>query len=320
MAFWQCRVSDSALEACSWALARTGNIQVLNSVQIPCSHAEGPAFVLTAREIEAARAARPEANESESEIVGWYCSKTSGPITMTDHDRDLFEILCPEPWQLALLIRPIRGKPTLAAFGVRESGASGSRIRFGIPQELLPPPESTAELPADADFVPETAAEPVTEPSAPVLVTEAVSEFLPSNSVELPFHEPVEFLPVQPAPPKPVENPPIRTSESTAGIAPVLPQPPARPRVMKISMARTGTIFGAPDPGTELTTAQWWLIFSVALLLIIGVMAFLTRDLWMPRPTRNASLNHATSLTRKRDFEVVEFLASRRVFQTRNID
>jgi hypothetical protein len=288
-----------------------GRIQVLKSLEIPCSHAEGPAFVLTAPEIDAAIAVRHDGTESDTEVVGWYCSKTSGPITMTDHDRDLFEILCPESWQLALLLRPIRGNPTLAAFGVRESAQSGSRIRFGIPQELLPP-EPLAESPDQADLVPETANEPAIEPEAPV-----VRQAIPVDSLELPLNEPVEPRPAQPALPRPVAEPEIRTAERKLGAAHA--KDPATPLV-QVKMPRSGTIFGAPEPGAELTTAQWWLIFIVALLLIIGVMAFLTRDLWIPRPTRSVNLNHPTSLSRKRDLEVVEFLASRRVFQTRNID
>jgi hypothetical protein len=287
-----------------------GQIQVLKSVEIPCSHAEGPAFVLTQPEIEAATAVMPNGNESGSEVVGWYCSKTSGPITMTDHDRVLFETLCPESWQLAMLIRPIRGNPTLAAFGVRESGESG-RVRFGIPQELLPP-ESTAEPIDQAESLPESATEP--ELQAPAVTTGAVhaDSFVPH------LKQSVEPIPAQPQLPKtipepPVADPPVQIAVSKPGTAPPNPMVVSPP--FRVRMPRSGTVFGAPEPGAELTTAQWWLIFTVALLLIIGAMAFMTRDLWMPRPARNISSNHRISLSGKRNLEVVELLASQRVFQ-----
>ena len=53
-----------------------GKIEVLRSVEIPCSHALGPSFILTAAEMKTPLPL-PESEEGgPAQIVGWYCSKT----------------------------------------------------------------------------------------------------------------------------------------------------------------------------------------------------------------------------------------------------
>jgi len=116
-----------------------GRIEVLRSLEIPCSHAQGPAFVLTQPEI-AASLELPAADCERDEIVGWYCSKpgyskTLAPTVLTDNDRALFDALCPERWQVALLIRPSMGKTTTAAFALRD-GDSGDAVLLGASLEL----------------------------------------------------------------------------------------------------------------------------------------------------------------------------------------
>jgi hypothetical protein len=95
-----------------------GRIEILRSVEVPCSHALGPAFILTAAEMKA-MVALPESGDEASHIVGWYCSKTQGVLDLTEHDHRLFDTFCPEPWQTVLLIHPAKGCPTKAAFGFR---------------------------------------------------------------------------------------------------------------------------------------------------------------------------------------------------------
>lgn len=127
---------------------QNGRIEITRSVEIACSHAMGPGFVLTPDEVEAARTMKGH----ESDVVGWYCSKpsaskTAGPLALNDQDRLLFDALCPQRWQVALLIRPNIGNTTLAAFGMRERDG----FVTGEPQELewpeLRPADESVEDP-----------------------------------------------------------------------------------------------------------------------------------------------------------------------------
>lgn len=164
-----------------------GRIEITRSVEIACSHTMGPGFVLTAEEMEASRTGRltgiaevtNEANHSD--VVGWYCSKPSGskspgPLALSDHDRVLFDALCPQLWQVALLIRPHMGDTTTAAFGMRE--ADGFVV--GETQELDWPelkraddavtetePDMVAELPVEAVHAEPDAAVAVAPEPAP---------------------------------------------------------------------------------------------------------------------------------------------------------
>jgi hypothetical protein len=97
------------------------NIRILDSVPIPCSHALGPSFALTGSETEQARALAETAGTLQ--IVGMYCSKTRGPLTMNDAEQELFRLLCPETWQIALLIKPSTVTAVRSVLSARDSAA-----------------------------------------------------------------------------------------------------------------------------------------------------------------------------------------------------
>jgi hypothetical protein len=97
-----------------------GRIEILRSVEIPCSHALGPSFMLTAAEMKALVALPESEDDGPTQVVGWYCSKTHRNLDLTEHDHRLFDSFCPESWQTLLLIHPAKGFPTRAAFGFRE--------------------------------------------------------------------------------------------------------------------------------------------------------------------------------------------------------
>jgi len=128
----------------------TGRIDILGAVEIVCSHAMGPAFVLTPEEVTGAhRLARQTANAPVGDeatmplkVVGWYCSKTSGPLTLSDSDKVLYEVVCPEPWQVALLIKPSQASATRGMFtfrGHRSFGERASTFRLGAQHEFAKP-------------------------------------------------------------------------------------------------------------------------------------------------------------------------------------
>ncbi len=225
-----------------------GRIEITRSVEISCSHAMGPGFVLTPDEMEAGRTGRltgiaEVSNEAhDSDVVGWYCSKPSGskapgPLALTDHDRVLFDALCPQLWQVVLLIRPNMGNTTTAAFGIRE--ADGFVV--GEPQELEWP-----ELrPAD---------EPALEPEP----------------------DPIEASVVEDAP---VLQPAI--------VVPGEPEPVREEIDVPVPAVRGGTLFGIPENAaeeSEVEKRKWplRLLIAVIVLAAVATAGYFARESWMP--------------------------------------
>jgi hypothetical protein len=148
-----------------------GKIEVLRSVEIPCSHALGPSFILTPAEMKA-MVVLPESDDGgHAEVVGWYCSKTRGNLELTEHDHRLFDSFCPEPWQALLLIHPAKGYPTRAAFGFRQARVftPGEWLDLAW-QELSgfekpePPPPASPAPPSPAPVIEEAELDPARRP------------------------------------------------------------------------------------------------------------------------------------------------------------
>jgi hypothetical protein len=91
-------------------------LRLTGSVELPCSHTAGPAFHLTPPEkIQCKELV--EANAPAA--IGWYCSKTSGDAVLSESDLALYAELFPEPWSVALVLRPRAAAQTLAVFFCR---------------------------------------------------------------------------------------------------------------------------------------------------------------------------------------------------------
>ncbi len=95
---------------------------------IPCEHANGPGFELSARD-EAALKELLESAASEPglkglEAVGWFHSHTREAVTLSKGDLDLYNRFFPAPWQIALVIRPHAYEPARAGFFFRESSGA----------------------------------------------------------------------------------------------------------------------------------------------------------------------------------------------------
>lgn len=89
------------------------SVRVLGSTDIPCSHAAGPAFRLTAAEIERGRELIAL---SPGRVIGWYFSETRGAATLGDAELELHRDLFPGAGRIALMVRPSTVEPTHAIF------------------------------------------------------------------------------------------------------------------------------------------------------------------------------------------------------------
>lgn len=102
---------------------------------IPCEHARGPGFELSAKDEAELRqlleAAGSDAGLEGLETVGWFHSHTRDGVTLTKADLDLYNRFFPAPWQIALVVRPHAYEPARAGFFFREpSGAIQSASSY----------------------------------------------------------------------------------------------------------------------------------------------------------------------------------------------
>lgn len=248
-------------------------IRILEAVEIPCGHSAGPSFALT--DAEVAHAMDLVAKAAPLQVVGWYCSKTRGASVLSEQAAGLFRTLCPESWQVMLLLRPSTVEPSRAVLFVRDPGGN---VVIGGEQDLDPAKQADPEK-QDKDHL------PARDTSAP-------SRDRPYNGGashrEMPTAEPPvneQLLPPLPAlgslpspkaahPLLAVLNPP-RTAPLedavTERIAPSVPMSPvAAPRFLV-----------APAPNGMRRWLPWVLAAAIS---AGGATAWITRAEWMPRP------------------------------------
>jgi hypothetical protein len=185
-----------------------GRVRVSDSIEIPCSHANGPGFVLTGPEL--ARASALAFGESRQMVVGWYCSKPRGELQLDPQQSKLFSEICPDQSQIGLIIRPSTVEATRAAMCIRVGepgyvvGQAMELMEYTAPVRHLPVQEVVSEVVPPHE---EPVARPVVSPQfiAPQFVTQGIAE------TRIP--KPVPIKPEFSAPPPVVqrEAPPIRT-------------------------------------------------------------------------------------------------------------
>jgi hypothetical protein len=121
-----------------------GAVNILAMRPISCEHALGPSFQLSERD-RAQLAAQLEAAVHDPQLeglcaVGFYVSHTRSDIALTHADLEIFQTYFPEPFQVALVIRPGRAGAMRAGFFVRERSGSitaeRSQLEFNFPDRL----------------------------------------------------------------------------------------------------------------------------------------------------------------------------------------
>jgi proteasome lid subunit RPN8/RPN11 len=120
-------------------------------VALECEHAFGPSFALSPRDHArlAELLASAERNPDGLKPVGWYHSHTRSEVFLSDADQDLHDRYFPEPWQVALVLKPHTFHPTKAGFFFREADGSihlaASYLEFTLaPLPVRPLPAGVA--------------------------------------------------------------------------------------------------------------------------------------------------------------------------------
>src|SRR5438045_3285458 len=103
-----------------------GRLSITAFVPLECEHAFGPSFVLSPNdhrrlsEMLAAHRRGPGGTVA----VGWYHSHTRSEIFLTEVDVEIHRRYFPEPWQVALVLKPHAFQPMRAGFFFREESGS----------------------------------------------------------------------------------------------------------------------------------------------------------------------------------------------------
>ena len=116
---------------------------------LECEHEAGPAFRLSARDLE--RLAELLRSEPEMAAVGWYHTVSRGELALTGEDAAVQDRLFPERWQVAMVLQRSKKEPPRAGLFVRGADGTVDRHRPGLvfaPGEIRrPEPEAEEAVP-----------------------------------------------------------------------------------------------------------------------------------------------------------------------------
>src|SRR4051812_13774999 len=103
-------------------------VAILAFRPLSCEHALGPNFILSAND-EIALATLLQSSKTDPLLegmipVGWYHSHTRSHIHLSSQDLDLFNRHFAEPWQIALVLKPVHFEATKCGFFFREEDGS----------------------------------------------------------------------------------------------------------------------------------------------------------------------------------------------------
>jgi len=91
-------------------------VEVLQFEPIPCEHAEGPSFVLSANDLRLWADAKARLQTSGQQIVGFYRSHTRDGLHLAGEDLDLLNEYFPQRDLVALVIKPYATRASVAGF------------------------------------------------------------------------------------------------------------------------------------------------------------------------------------------------------------
>jgi len=233
-----------------------GRITISDFKPLDCEHATGPSFVLSARDHAklASLLAQARGIPGGSYPVGWYHSHTRSDIYLTALDLELHRRYFPEPWQVALVLKPHTFQPCKAGFFFQESDGS-IRATASYREIVLDP------LPARP-----IQGEQLTEPAKPLA------------------YEPEAVAPsVRPAaPPEPIA--PVPPAAAAAAFEPPNAPPPVAGATASETPAKE--IRYAPPAFTQAEAPRsrgtLGMIAALTIGLACGVAAYQTRQRWLP--------------------------------------
>jgi proteasome lid subunit RPN8/RPN11 len=117
-------------------------VRITGFEPILCDHAFGPMFIPssddTARLAQQLLGHEEQASSGGEMVVGWYQSHVRRGLALSPEDIKIYDGHFPQPWQVALLLRPAPAGSVHARFFLRESGAAIAQ------QAAIPASDETA--------------------------------------------------------------------------------------------------------------------------------------------------------------------------------
>ena len=228
-----------------------GRVSIVNSAPLECEHALGPAFTLSPADqakLEQQLAALP--HRGNARPVGWYLSHTRSGIFLSQGDLEIYQRFFPEPWQVALVLKPHTLEPVRAGFFFRD--ASGAIHASASHQEFLLDPLPVRPVPGAQ------AARSAASPRTPMVETGRVLDTTVVESTVVEAGSMAEtgwFAQARRAPEPAATETPVAASKVETMENPVA-RPAARPRTnaMPTSVSAEGGLFlTVPYKGKNLT-------------------------------------------------------------------
>lgn len=241
-----------------------GRLSVLGHAALECEHALGPSFTLSepdrARLAELLAAA--ERSPADLRPVGWYHSHTRSEIFLSDADVAIHKRYFPEPWQVALVLKPHTFRPMRCGFFFREAdgvlrGAATLQEFELTPLPTIPAPADPGQRPHQAPPAVGAEAEPDMPPAA-VAEHEAPAVDSQPAGPEAPLHPELETV----APPPPRPDP--EQLHLPHAEAPAEPAPAERPRRGMRYAVAAGLLLAAAAAGFEMRYL-WLAAFQAAI-------------------------------------------------------
>jgi len=134
-----------------FGVRRENTLRMLTWRPISCEHAHGPSLRLSPRDrIDLARlleVAKADSDLAGLQPVGWFLSHARSDIFLSQSDLEIFDGFFPEPWQVALVLRPSKSGSVRAGFFLREADGrlrSESSYKDFVVEPLHRPGETAA--------------------------------------------------------------------------------------------------------------------------------------------------------------------------------
>jgi proteasome lid subunit RPN8/RPN11 len=243
-------------------------LSILEYAALECEHAYGPSFTVSLTDMTQLRELIKSAPAQHPglEVVGWYHSHTRTGIYLSDEDLELHRQFFPEPWQVALVLKPHTFDPMRIGFFFRESdGSIHSKESY---QEIELEPLPMRQIPASAP--------PRAEPKRELPRRGKLSQQVDVEVTAEPVSPPPPAAAPAPAPtPAPAPAPAARKPEPP----PAPPPEPEKPVEHRLPAFATAP---KPAPAGRGRLILWTVVCAAATLAgMFGAVQ--TRDMWMPK-------------------------------------
>lgn len=266
---------------------------------LDCEHALGPSFTLSVSDENRLQdLMRAATGSGAARPVGWYHSHTRSGVLLSDSDLTIHNRYFPEPWQVALVVKPHTFEPMRAGFFFR--GPGGIIHSSASYHEFLIEPQPLRQVPRAVPMEPPPQPSYRPEPAGPIVDVRAEPAAPPAPAAPIVNVRAERVTP--PVPAAPIVNLEAEPAAPAAPAAPVIDRRGAEPAAPPALAATAASQASAPEPVREAEPAapaplpiprmfeyqperSWaWLkvLLAVGVMSAAGFALYAERDVWYP--------------------------------------